>query len=88
MSHVGRTTLTKVTLSNIPIHVFIAILVSPWIYRAIDKLSRVFIWFGVDTIHGGRCLVAWPKVARPCELRVLGVLDLTTLGYALRHRWE
>jgi hypothetical protein len=32
------TTLTKVTLSVIPMHVSIAVKVSPWIYRAIDRL--------------------------------------------------
>jgi hypothetical protein len=32
----GRTTLTKVTLSAILIHVSIAVKVSPWIYQAID----------------------------------------------------
>jgi hypothetical protein len=32
---------------------------------------------------GGRCLVTWSKVTRPAELGGMGVLDLTTLGYAL-----
>jgi hypothetical protein len=32
--------------------------------------------------------VAWAEVTRPTELRGLGVIDLTTLGYALRLRWE
>jgi hypothetical protein len=32
--------------------------------------------------------VAWSKVTQPTELGGLGVLDLTTLGYALRLRWE
>jgi hypothetical protein len=39
-------------------------------------------------VPGGRCLVAWSKVARPVELGGLGVLDLTTFGYGLRMRWE
>jgi hypothetical protein len=33
-------------------------------------------------------MVAWSKVTRPVELGGLGVLDLATLGYALRLRWE
>jgi hypothetical protein len=43
---------------------------------------------GHDSVPGGRCLVAWSKVARPVELGGLGVLDLTTFGYGLRMRWE
>jgi hypothetical protein len=38
MSKAGRTTLTKVTLTAIPIHVSIAVKVSPWIYKEIDKI--------------------------------------------------
>jgi hypothetical protein len=36
MSRAGQTTLTKVTLSAIPIHISIVVKVSPWIYRAIN----------------------------------------------------
>jgi hypothetical protein len=88
MSRAGRTTLVKVTLSAILVHISIAVKVSPWIFRAIDKLRRGFIWTGSDSAVGGKCMVAWTKVARPTELGGLGVLDLTTLGYALRLRWE
>jgi hypothetical protein len=33
-------------------------------------------------------LVTWPRVARTVELGGLGVIDLTTMGYALRLCWE
>jgi hypothetical protein len=33
-------------------------------------------------------MVAWSRVKRPTQLGGLGILDLTTLGYALRLRWE
>jgi hypothetical protein len=88
MLKAGRTTLTKVTLSAVPIHISIAVKVSPWIYRAIDKLRRDFIWTGTELASGGKCLVAWAKVKRPIELGGLGIIDLTTLGYVLRLRWE
>jgi hypothetical protein len=42
MNIVGRTVLAKVTLSAIPIHISIAVFVSPWIFQAIDKLRRAF----------------------------------------------
>jgi hypothetical protein len=43
--HVGgwRNTLVKVTLTAIPVHVSIAVEVSPWIYKDIDRLRRAFI---------------------------------------------
>jgi hypothetical protein len=33
-------------------------------------------------------MVAWSRVTRPVELGGLGVLDLETLGYALRLQWS
>jgi hypothetical protein len=62
MSRAGRTTLTKVTLSAIPIHISIVVVVGAGIYRAIDKIHRVFIWNGNDPVHGGKCLVSWSRV--------------------------
>jgi hypothetical protein len=53
MSHAGCTTLTKAALSAIPIHVTIAVAVSPTINKLIDKLRRAFIWTGTDTAFGG-----------------------------------
>jgi hypothetical protein len=49
MSKVGRTTLTKVTLTAIPIQVSIAVELLPWIYKEIDKLRRAFIWTGFSS---------------------------------------
>jgi hypothetical protein len=86
MARAGRTTLVKAILSAIPIHVAITVEIAPTIYKAIDKLRRAFIRTGSSTTSGGCCLVTWPKVARPQELNGLGVLDLVTLGYALRIR--
>jgi hypothetical protein len=40
MSRSGRTTLTKVTLSPISVHVSITVKVVPWILRAINRLHR------------------------------------------------
>jgi hypothetical protein len=83
-------TLVNCTLLAIPVHTAIAISISipPWLYHAIDKIKRSFIWTGSENAHGGPCLVAWRKVARPRELGGLGVVDLVTMGYALRLRWE
>jgi hypothetical protein len=58
MSCVGRTTLTKVTLPAIPIHVSIAVVVAPWIYCVIDRLCHGLILMGPNTASGGQCMVA------------------------------
>jgi hypothetical protein len=42
----------------------------------------------MDTVQGGKCMVAWKHVTRSVELGGLRVLNLTTLGYALHLRWE
>jgi hypothetical protein len=68
MSRVGRTTLTKVTLSTMLVHTSIVVKVDPWIIRAVDRLRRGFIWTGSDFTSGDQCMVAWRSVARPVEL--------------------
>ena len=40
---VGRTTFFKATLSAIPVHTTIALVLSPWAIQAIDKLRHGFI---------------------------------------------
>jgi hypothetical protein len=83
----GRTALVKSTLSAIPVHTAIAVCLSQWALKRIDKLHRGFIWTGTATASGGRCRVAWPAVCRPSELGGLGVVDLQRAGLALRLRW-
>lgn len=83
-----RTTLTKNTLTAMPIHVSIAVSLSSWTIKAIEKICKAFIWNATEVVSGGRCLIAWSKVTRPIELGGLGVLDLTTFSYALRLRWQ
>jgi hypothetical protein len=46
------------------------------------------IWNGTDTASGGQCMVAWKRVTHPVELGGLRILDLATMGYAFRLRWE
>lgn len=88
LTQAGRTTLTKTTLSAIPIHVAICCCLSAKAIADIDKHRRAFIWTGTSSVAGGKCKVAWPIVCSPKECAGLGVTDLTILGYALRLRWE
>jgi hypothetical protein len=84
----GRTALVKATLSAIPVHMAIALGLSPWPIQTIDKLRRGFIWCGSEAAAAGKCRVAWEAVCRPTDLGGLGVSDLRPAGIALRVRWE
>lgn len=88
LTQAGRATLTKVTLSAIPIHISIACCLSAWAVGQIDKRRRAFLWAGTSTVSGGRRKVAWTKVCRPTCFDGLGILDLHFFGFALRLRWE
>jgi hypothetical protein len=83
----GRTALAKATLSAIPVHTAIAIVLSPWAIKTIDRLRRAFIWAGSSSVNGGKCKVAWAIVCMPKELGGLGIADLRHVGLALRARW-
>ena len=58
----GRTVLIKAKLSAIPIHTALAIEISPWVTKCIDKIRRSFLWNGRDSARKGCCAIAWPKV--------------------------
>ncbi|RLN13367.1 hypothetical protein C2845_PM09G09680 [Panicum miliaceum] len=74
-------------MSAVTIHTAIAISISPWVIKCIDKRRRAFLWRGTEVAAGDHCALAWPKVCRPPELGGLGVPDLTIQGFALRMRW-
>jgi hypothetical protein len=82
----GWTTLVKVTMLAIPLHMSIALCLSLRALDSIDKLRRAFLWCGSDTVGGGKCKVAWEIVCRPKDLGGLGVSDLRRTGIALRVR--
>jgi hypothetical protein len=65
LTKAGRTILVKVKLSTIPVHTTLAISIPPWVIHCIDKRRRSFLWKGSDSVSGGHCLLAWPKVCRP-----------------------
>jgi hypothetical protein len=69
------------------VHVAIIVKLCLSIRREKDKLRRAFISMGTDKALGDQCMVTWSKVTRPVELGGLGILDLTTLGYALHLHW-
>jgi len=87
LTKAGRTVLVKTKMSAIPVYTAIAISISPWVLKCIDKHRRAFLWKGTDSVSGGHCVLAWPKVCRPPDLGGLGIPDLQIQGYALRMRW-
>ena len=75
-------------LSAIPVHLSIAVYLSPWAVDCINKLRRSFIWTRSATVSAGMCCVAWEVVCRPKELGGLGIIDLRRFGLALRLCWD
>ena len=87
LTKAGRAVLVKSKLSAIPVHTAMAVALSPWALKCIDKRRRAFLWSGTEEVAGGKCLLAWSGVCRPAELGGLGIMDLNLFGYALRMRW-
>jgi hypothetical protein len=59
----------------------------PWLQKVLVKIFKAFLWSGMETIQGGKCMVAWSRVTRSVTLGGLGVLFLNLMGRALRLRW-
>jgi hypothetical protein len=56
-------------------------------HKALDKITKAFMWVGSDEVQGGKCLLAWQKVQHPLDLGSLRILDLRLFGRALRMCW-
>ncbi|GJM99322.1 hypothetical protein PR202_ga16412 [Eleusine coracana subsp. coracana] len=87
MHPAGRASLVKAVLTAIPIHHLIAVQCPKWVYKAIDKIRRGFMWKGCRNVQGGHCLVGWQRVCRAPDLGGLGIHNLEVLGWALNMRW-
>jgi hypothetical protein len=70
MSRAGRAVLVKVKMSVVPVHIAIALMISPWAISCINKHRRASLWRGTDSVAGSQCMVAWPMVCRLAELGV------------------
>ncbi|WVZ70115.1 hypothetical protein U9M48_018809 [Paspalum notatum var. saurae] len=58
-----------------------------WAIKAIDKRRKGVLWSGQENANGGNCLVSSEKVQRLLQFGGLGILNLETMGWALRIRW-
>lgn len=82
-----RLALIKSTLTAISVHIAICIRLPGWVFKALEKIMKAFLWTGTEAISVGKCLIAWAQVQRPKDLGRLDVLNLKLSSQALRLRW-
>ena len=87
LTHGGRLILVQSVLSAIAIFHLLSLEPPACVFKAIDKISRAFLWKGTEVVEGGKCLVNWPTVCQPKSVGGLGILDLEILSKAFRARW-
>jgi hypothetical protein len=87
LNRAGRLVLTRVVLTATSTYMMIALDLTKWVIKAIDKKRRGFLWKGQEKANGGKCPVSWEKVQRPLEYGGLGVHNLEVFEWALRIRW-
>ena len=82
LTNARRVTLTKATLSAIPIHLSIACCLSSWVISQIDKRRRAFIWTALTlaTVENVVSRGLWSTGRRS-----LGALDYWTCGFSGMH---
>lgn len=87
LSRGERLALVRHVLSAMPVHILLAMALSPPILKLVTRIIRDLIWHGRREARAGNFLVGWAKICRPLELGGLGVRDLQRTGTALRVRW-
>ena len=70
-----------------PVHVLLAMSLSPPILKKANRIIRDFLWHGRKDARSGSCLASWARVCRPIELGGLGIHDLHRIGISLRVHW-
>jgi hypothetical protein len=83
----ARLLLIKHVLAAIPVHQLLALDPPKWLFKAINKILRAFLWCNDEIAKGGKCLVKWGSVCRPTAFGGLGIPDIQARSIALRTRW-
>jgi hypothetical protein len=86
MSRAGRVVQDQFVLIATVIYHAMALGFPTWALKAINKICQnyLYLWRGRKEALEGHCLITWPKVTRPKELRGLGIPDLKNLNGALQ----
>lgn len=87
LSRGERLALVRQVLTAMPVHILLAMALSPPILKKANRFIRDFLWHGRKDARAGCCLVSWARVCRPLELGGLGIRDLHRTGISLRVRW-
>lgn len=87
LSRGERLALVRQVLCAMPVHILLAMALSPPILKKANRIIRDFLWHGRKDARAGCCLVSWARVCRPLELGGLGIRDLHRVGISLRVRW-
>jgi len=80
LTNASRCILVQFVLTSMMIYLLLALDLPPQALKAIDKIRRGFLWKGRKEVRGGHCLIAWPKVAKPCFLGGLGFSHFQFFG--------
>ena len=78
--------MVRVMLTAAPVYHMISLDLPKWVFKAIDKNRRGFLWKGQELANGGNCLVPCERVQCPLEFGGLGIHNLELVGYALHTR--
>jgi hypothetical protein len=73
LTHGGRLILVEPVLSAIAIFHLLSLDPPPWVFKAIDKIRRAFLWKGTDAMKGGKFLVNWNTICHPKPLGGFGI---------------
>lgn len=82
-----RLALVQQVLCAMPMHILLAMAISPTILKKAKRIIRDFLWHGRKDVRADSCLINWARVCRPIQLGGLGIRDLQRTGISLRVRW-
>ena len=82
----GKVTLIKSTLSNLPTYFLSLFPIPAEVALRLEKLQRDFLWSGLGTEFNFH-LVSWPKICEPVCSGGLAIRNLRSFNQALLGKW-
>jgi hypothetical protein len=59
LSRAGRLVMVKTVLSSVPIYLMLALELPKWVFKALDRKRRGFLWKGQGETNGVTALCPW-----------------------------